>query len=152
MTEFTATKTGAVTGGVRLLLRAEGAALFLGPTLFYALADAPWGLYALLFFVPDLGLLGYLLGPRLGAIIYNALHATIGPLLLALAGVLTVEPLVGAISLIWLAHIGFDRMLGFGLKYAEGFGFTHLGRIGRRKHVKPVAIETIAPATHETAA
>jgi hypothetical protein len=35
------------------------------------------------------------------------------------------------IAMIWLAHIGFDRALGYGLKYASGFGFTHLGRIGK---------------------
>ncbi|HEY0328864.1 MAG TPA: DUF4260 domain-containing protein [Rhodopseudomonas sp.] len=146
MTESSATSAGAVTGGVRTLLRAEGAALFLGPTVFYALTDAPWELYALVFFAPDLGLLGYLLGRRIGAIGYNALHTTIGPLLLAIAGVLTAEPLAGAIATIWLAHIGFDRMFGLGLKYATGFRFTHLGRIGKQPDAKPADRATIDPA------
>ncbi|KIZ35148.1 MULTISPECIES: DUF4260 domain-containing protein [Rhodopseudomonas] len=125
------TRNGAVTGGIRTLMRVEGAALFFGPTLFYLISDAPWQLYALLFFAPDLALLGYLAGPRVGAIAYNALHSTIGPLLLAVAGVILLSPAAGPIALIWLAHIGFDRVLGFGLKYADGFKFTHLGRIGK---------------------
>jgi hypothetical protein len=43
------------------------------------------------------------------------------------------SPLTLSIALIWLAHIGIDRALGYGLKYSAGFGFTHLGRIGRQK-------------------
>ncbi|WP_398472211.1 DUF4260 family protein [Tardiphaga sp.] len=70
-------------------------------------------------------------GPRIGAGVYNATHATIGPLLLVLFGLVTAEPLPGSLAMIWLAHIGFDRMLGYGLKYETGFHFTHLGRIGK---------------------
>jgi hypothetical protein len=32
-------------------------------------------------------------------------------------------------GLIWLAHSGFDRMLGFGLKYPTFFGDTHLRHV-----------------------
>ena len=122
---------GAATGGVLTLLRWEGIALFAGPTLFYLISGAPWSLYALLFFAPDLSFLAYLAGPRIGAFVYNALHATIGPLMLVLVGLVLAEPLFGSISLIWLAHIGLDRGIGYGLKYTTGFGFTHLGRIGK---------------------
>lgn len=124
---------GAVTGGMTSLLRAEGAALFLGTTLFYLISDSPWELYAILFFAPDLGFLGYLAGPRVGALVYNALHTTIAPLLLAVGGLVILWPMAGTITLIWLAHIGFDRMLGYGLKYGSSFHDTHLGRIGRPK-------------------
>jgi hypothetical protein len=123
--------SGAATGGVLLLLRWEGVTLFAGPTVFYLFSGAPWSLYALLFLAPDLSFLAYLAGARVGAFVYNALHATIGPLLLVLVGLVLAEPLFGSISLIWLAHIGLDRALGFGLKYAAGFRLTHLGRIGR---------------------
>ncbi|MBC7579150.1 DUF4260 domain-containing protein [Tardiphaga sp.] len=123
--------SGAATGGIRDLLRWEGVALFMGMTLFYVLSGAPWQVYALLFFVPDLSMLGYLAGPRIGATLYNAAHATIGPLLLALAGLVLTEPAMGSISLIWLAHIGLDRAFGYGLKYTTGFSATHLGRVGK---------------------
>lgn len=88
-------------------------------------------MFALFFLAPDLSFLGYLGGARIGAIVYNAAHTLIGPLALALLGLLlSVTGLVAA-ALIWIAHIGFDRLLGYGLKYGAGFGYTHLGRIGR---------------------
>ncbi|ACF02119.1 conserved hypothetical protein [Rhodopseudomonas palustris TIE-1] len=118
-------------GGILTVLRAEGLALFAGCTLFYVISDAPWELYALLFFAPDLGFLGYLAGSKVGAAVYNALHSTIGPLLLAIAGIVLVVPYAGTVAMIWLAHIGFDRALGYGLKYKTGFRVTHLGPIGK---------------------
>ena len=131
MTNIGASTSGAPTGGVLTLLRAEGAALFAGATLFYQVSDAPWSLYALLFLVPDLSFLAYLHGPRAGAFAYNIVHATVGPLMLALLSLVLVKPVLGTVSLIWLAHIGLDRALGYGLKYDAGFALTHLGRIGK---------------------
>jgi hypothetical protein len=121
---------GAVTGEVRALLRIEGLALFCAAILFYGISGASWWLFAVLFLAPDLSFAAYLAGARLGAMGYNALHATIGPLLLALVSLAMGWPMAGPVALIWLAHIGFDRALGYGLKYKAGFGFTHLGRIG----------------------
>jgi hypothetical protein len=123
--------TGAVSGGVRTLLRLEGLTLFAGMTLLYALWGGPWWLYFTLFLAPDLSFLAYLGGPRVGAVGYNAAHSYIVPLALLTAGFGFVPPLVLSVAMIWLAHIGFDRALGYGLKYTAGFGFTHLGRIGR---------------------
>ena len=123
--------SGAATGGVRDLLRWEGAALFAGMTLFFWISGAPWQIYALFFFVPDLSFLAYLAGPRIGAVVYNAAHVTIGPMVLAMLGLVFAEPALGSVALIWLAHIGLDRALGYGLKYGTGFRYTHLGRIGR---------------------
>ena len=119
-----------VSGGVRLLLRLEGLALLAGAAVLYGATGAPWWLFALLFLVPDLSMLGYLEGPRIGAAAYNAAHATLGPVALGLIG-WAVVPGVLPLALIWLAHIRFDRVLGYGLKYASGFRDTHLGQIGR---------------------
>ena len=69
-------------------------------------------------------------GPRIGAVVYNAFHSYVGPALLA--AVCLLAGLSTAVPLIWAAHIGFDRALGYGLKYASGFSDTHLGVIGRR--------------------
>jgi Domain of unknown function (DUF4260) len=122
---------GTVSGGVKTLLRLEGLVLFAGMTALYALWAGPWWLYAVLFFAPDLSFVAYLAGPKIGAWAYNAVHATIIPLGLLTVGFGFAPPLVLSLALIWLAHIGFDRALGYGLKYSAGFGFTHLGRIGR---------------------
>jgi Domain of unknown function (DUF4260) len=120
----------AVAGTPRLLLRLEGAALVLVAAALYWRLGESWWMFAILILAPDLSLLAYFGGPRFGAIVYNALHATVGPFVLALAGMVLPWELAIALTLIWLAHIGADRALGYGLKYASGFGFTHLGRIG----------------------
>ena len=123
--------TGAVTGGLRTMLRLEGLALFLGMTLLYWVWDGSWWVYAVLFFAPDLSFAGYLAGPKVGAIVYNAAHSYLAPVALMTAGLAMASPLVLSIAMIWLAHIGIDRALGYGLKYQAGFAFTHLGRIGK---------------------
>ena len=122
---------GAGSGGLRTLLRLEGLTLFVGMTLLYAVWDGSWWVYAILFLVPDLSFAAYLAGPRVGAIVYNAAHSYMAPMGLMTTGFALSSPLVLSIAMIWLAHIGIDRALGYGLKYFSGFGFTHLGRIGR---------------------
>lgn len=126
-----ATGAGSASGGVRLMLRLEGLAVLLLATAAYAWQDAGWGLFAALFLLPDLSFLAYLAGPRVGAAAYNAAHSHIGALVLLALGVLAAMPAALAVALVWLAHIGFDRALGYGLKYAAGFDRTHLGRIGQ---------------------
>jgi Domain of unknown function (DUF4260) len=133
MTDITMTgTTGAATGGVRLLLRLEGLGLLILALLLYSNTDLPWLTFAVLFLVPDLGFLGYLAGPRVGAATYNLMHHKFGPMLLIIVShFFAAHGIVFAIGLIWLAHIGMDRAIGFGLKYSTGFAFTHLGRAGR---------------------
>jgi hypothetical protein len=125
------TPTGAVSGGLRTLLRLEGLTLFAGMTLLYGLWGGPWWLYAVLFLAPDLSFLGYLAGAKIGAIVYNAAHSYMAPMTMITVGFGFAPPIVLSVALIWLAHIGLDRALGYGLKYAAGFRFTHLGEIGR---------------------
>ena len=121
----------AAAGGVRALLRVEGAVVLGVALAAYAQFGAGWGVFALWLLAPDLSLLGYLAGPRVGAALYNVAHSYVGPVLLLALGVLAAMPWAVAGSLIWLVHIGFDRALGYGLKYAAGFAATHLGRIGK---------------------
>lgn len=121
--------TGSVTGPVRAWLRLEGLIVLLFAILLYARGDYSWVVFAALFLVPDISFAAYLAGPRVGAVVYNMAHSYVGPLVLAaacLAAGRTPE-----LALIWTAHVGFDRALGFGLKYPTAFGDTHLGRIGR---------------------
>ena len=120
-----------VAGGSRIVLRFEGAALFCAASVAYWWQGGGWLLYAVLFFTPDFSFVAYLAGPRLGALAYNALHATLGPLALAAAGLYFAVPTALLVAMIWLAHVGFDRALGYGLKYASAFADTHLGRIGQ---------------------
>jgi hypothetical protein len=123
---------GSANGGVRLLLRAEGLVMLAASVAAYAQFGAGWGWFAALFLLPDLSLLAYLAGPRRGALAYNAAHSYLGAVGLLAVGVLSASPLLLAAALVWCAHIGFDRLLGYGLKYSAGFAHTHLGRLGRR--------------------
>jgi len=99
----------------------------------YARTGASWWLFAALWLAPDLSMLGYLAGPCRGARVYNAFHTYVGPVVLALSALLLHAHGLTPIALIWANHIGVDRLLGFGLKYADGFGFTHLGRVGKQR-------------------
>ncbi len=95
-------------------------------------ATQPWWLYVLVFFAPDLGFLGYLAGPRVGAAVYNLLHLYgMGLVLAVLGGVIVGTDVCLSLGFLWMGHVGFDRMLGYGLKLPSAFADTHLGRIGK---------------------
>jgi hypothetical protein len=97
----------------RPLLHLEGATVFALSLLAYHWSHGSWILFVLLFLVPDLSMVGYLANARVGAITYNAVHSYAVPLAVAAYSFGTHRPAVRALSLIWIAHIGFDRMLGF---------------------------------------
>jgi hypothetical protein len=121
---------GAVEGMPRLLLRIEGAALTLAAVFMFHRIGGNWWLFAALILVPDVSFAGYLINTRIGAIAYNTMHVTLGPLVCAALGFLLPSFDLLSIALIWAAHVGIDRAFGYGLKYGAGFGLTHLGRIG----------------------
>lgn len=128
--------SGATTGAVRIVLRLEGLCLLIAAFIAYAKSGFGWGTFALYFLMPDLSFFGYLAGPRVGAISYNLAHSYIGAVACIGAGLALSAPTILCAGIIWCAHIGFDRALGYGLKYHAGFGFTHLGRIGRFSPVR----------------
>jgi len=115
--------------GPRLLLHAEGLVVLIAATVAYGKLGASWGLFALLFLAPDVAALGYLRGHAVGAWAYNTLHTYLGPALLAAAAAALDAPGLYPFVLIWFAHIGFDRLLGYGLKYPSAFKDTHLHRV-----------------------
>ena len=125
---MTSPPSGTTTGNVRVWLRLEGLAVAAVAAYLYARGGHSWLLFAALFLVPDLSFAAFLAGPRVGAHGYNLVHSYVGPLALAAASLATGRPPV--VALIWLAHIGVDRLLGYGLKYPTSFGHTHLGMVG----------------------
>ncbi|MBV9878344.1 MAG: DUF4260 domain-containing protein [Verrucomicrobia bacterium] len=112
-----------------LLLRIEGALDLALSLIFFEAIHGSWLLFILLVLVPDLAMLGYLRGARLGTVCYNLVHTLVGPFLIVAYAYLTKSLWLLPYALIWTAHIGLDRMLGFGLKYPTRFGDTHLGRM-----------------------
>ena len=132
----------------RLLLRCEGAATLVVATALYGARGGAWPLFLVLLLVPDLSALGYLVNSVTGAAWYNAAHTYLVPVALGAVGLAGGHAAVLLVALIWGAHIGLDRALGYGLKYPAGFTATHLGGatvsaqqpLGRR----PEAQETAA--------
>ena len=129
-----ATTDGGTSGSFLLvrpavMLRTEGAVMLVGSALLYWLDGESWWLFALLLLAPDVSMVGYLVGPRVGAAVYNAVHSYPLPATLAMVGLLAGAPLAVSVALVWFAHIGMDRLVGYGLKYPSGFGDAHLGRV-----------------------
>ena len=115
---------------IRLTLQAEGAAIAAVSILAYAQLGGSWIMFAVLILSPDLFMLGYLAGPRIGAFCYNLGHSYLTPLALA-AGAWVFDSSLGfELALIWVTHIAADRAIGYGLKYATHFKDTHLNRAG----------------------
>jgi hypothetical protein len=111
------------------MLRVEGATLLAGSVLLYWTSGGSWWLFALLLLAPDLSMLGYLAGRRVGAVAYNAFHSYPLPAALGLVGLFVGAPLAVSVALVWFAHIGMDRLMGYGLKYPTDFKDTHLQRV-----------------------
>ena len=115
--------------GPNILLRLEGLATLTASVLLFPRLGGRWGIFALLFLAPDLAMLGYLANPRLGSILYDAVHSYVSVALLVAIALLTGHPSWLPFLSILAAHIGFDRALGYGLKYATSFQDTHLQRV-----------------------
>jgi hypothetical protein len=121
-----------------VFLRVEGAVLLGMATFLYALAEGGWILFLVVLLAPDVSILGYARGTRVGAFVYNSFHTYLPPAVLVAAGLAVEARLPVLLGLIWFAHIGMDRMLGFGLKRTAGFRDTHLGRIGGARERRSV--------------
>jgi hypothetical protein len=111
----------------------EGGVVLVLALLVYWKLSGSWLLLIVLILAPDLFMLGYLRGPRLGGAIYNLGHTWLLPGIVVVAGVLGSTSLLLQLALIWFGHIGVDRLLGYGLKLPSSFQDTHLGRIGRNR-------------------
>ena len=113
----------------RVLLRLEGVAVGASATIVYFWADHPWWLLAVLALAPDLAVVAYAAGPRVGAVAYDIVHTYALPVVVGAAGAVADSRVAVAVALIWLTHIGVDRAIGYGLKYPSGFTDTHLQRV-----------------------
>jgi hypothetical protein len=118
------------------ILKLESAGLFLIFTgAYFHLYPGTWKFYIALFFVPDVSFSFFLITKKLGAIAYNIFHHQGILVLLFLIGFYVKEDSIMKVALIFLAHSTFDRVAGYGLKYFDSFDHTHLGWIGKSKHL-----------------
>lgn len=124
-----------VAGNVKWILRVEGLSILSLALYIYSSMGFSWAVFGIYFLAPDLSFLGYIVNIKVGAIAYNCAHSLIGACIVLGLGVGIGGELFQVVGLIWVAHIGFDRAMGYGLKYGKGFGYTHLGLIGKTKQL-----------------
>jgi hypothetical protein len=118
-----------------VLLRVESLLVLVGSTALYRHFGGSWLLFIVLFFAPDISIAVYLVSARLGWRAYNLAHTYASPLLVIGLSVLTDHLRVAVFGLIWCAHIGWDRLLAFGMKLGEAFWETHLGPLHREREL-----------------
>ena len=114
---------------LRFYLQLEGLVALIAATAIYHSLHLSWWFYGILFFTPDVFMLGYLINLRIGALLYNLGHTYTTPGVALGMGWLLGSTTLFAVGLIWFAHIGFDRLLGYGLKCDSGFKDTHLQKV-----------------------
>jgi len=118
---------------VKMILRLEGLAALVIAVVAYGALGGNWWLFALLILAPDLSFAGFAAGQKVGVYCYNSVHNYALPLAIGLLAYLFGQMAILPFVAIWVAHIGADRLLGYGLKYADAPQQTHLGRIGKQK-------------------
>lgn len=113
------------------ILRLEELGIFLLSTFLYSTLDYPWWLFLLFLLTPDLGAIGYLVGPRVGAITYNLTHHKGLAATFYILGALLSIPILQLVGIIMLAHSSLDRIFGYGMKFTDSHYHTHLGWVGK---------------------
>ena len=117
------------------ILKIEELAMFAFSLYLFNQLSYAWWVFPVLLLTPDIGVLGYLVNPRMGAWMYNVFHHKGLAVLVGAVGLYTGLPFLMLAGTILFAHASFDRMLGYGLKYTDSFHHTHLGIIKKEKKV-----------------
>ncbi|MBX9782267.1 MAG: DUF4260 domain-containing protein [Chitinophagaceae bacterium] len=119
---------------MKLVLKLEELAMWIGCIILLYFFQVNWWWYLLMFLGPDVSMLGYLAGNKIGAWSYNLFHHKGLALLICVIAYLLklVFPLfdsdwVFVLGIVLFGHSSMDRFFGYGLKYENGFKFTHLG-------------------------
>lgn len=118
---------------MKQLLRLEELTLFLASIYLFSLLGYPWWIFLILLLLPDIGMIGYAINPRIGAITYNLFHHKSVGIITGGLGIIFKSPVLLLIGIVLFAHACMDRMLGYGLKYPDSFWNTHLGTIKKPK-------------------
>ncbi|RAI89404.1 DUF4260 domain-containing protein [Algoriphagus yeomjeoni] len=119
---------------MRYLLKLEEAGLFLLSIYIFTTLNLAWWWFPALLLLPDIGMIGYLFSPKIGAITYNLFHHRLIAVCAGLYGLAFESKYLMLAGIILFAHISFDRLMGYGLKYNDSFDHTHLGMIGKAKN------------------
>lgn len=114
---------------IKYILQLEGAAILSLAIYLFAKSNGSWWMFGLLLLSTDLAMILYLFGLKIGTFSYNLVHNYILPVGMVIFGLHFANELAVQLSLIWFAHIGMDKMVGYGLKYSTGFKHTHFEKV-----------------------
>jgi len=117
---------------MKTTLKIEELAQFGLGVLFFTMLNFKWWVFPALLLTPDIGMLGYLINPKVGAIIYNFFHHKAVAIIVMVVGYLHLGEVVTLIGVILFSHAAFDRIFGYGLKYSDSFKNTHLGSLEKK--------------------
>lgn len=119
---------------MKTILRLEELAMTAAALYILSIHNLGFSLWTwlLLFFTPDISMLGYAVNSRIGAFIYNLFHHKGIAIAIMLSGYFLNNETMIAVGALLFAHSSFDRIMGYGLKYTDSFQNTHLGPIGKK--------------------
>ncbi|MEA5460523.1 DUF4260 domain-containing protein [Arcicella sp. LKC2W] len=116
------------------LLKLEELAEFILGIFIFSHLDFAWWYFPLLLLSPDIGMLGYLVNPKIGACLYNLFHHKALAIMILAFGFVQHNQLMMMVGTILFSHAAFDRAMGYGLKYEDSFANTHLGKVGKERN------------------
>lgn len=111
-------------------LKVEELAQFILGIILFSQLSYSWWVFPALLLVPDIGMLGYLISPKIGALCYNLFHNKSVAILFMVMGFFYWGEVFTLVGIILFSHSALDRIFGYGLKYPDSFKNTHLGKIG----------------------
>lgn len=112
-------------------LKIEELFMFLLGVFMFNQLNFGWWWFLVLILTPDIGMLGYLMNPKIGAITYNLFHHKAIAVSLYLVGIYFQNTIIQLMGVILFSHASLDRVFGYGLKFFDNFKHTHLGQIGK---------------------
>ncbi|KIQ24183.1 hypothetical protein RT99_03670 [Flavobacterium sp. MEB061] len=116
---------------MKTVIKLEEVGLFILGIYLFSLLDYQWWWFLVLILAPDFSMLGYVFNNKTGAFMYNIFHHRGIAVLIYLTGCYLKLASLQLVGVILFSHSAMDRMFGYGLKYEQGFKYTHLGEIGK---------------------
>jgi len=112
---------------MKTLLKSEELIQFLAAIYLFSRLNFAWWWFPALILVPDISMIGYLVNPAIGAVLYNIVHHKCLGIAIGLVGLMLGNQQLMLAGVILFAHSSMDRTMGYGLKYFDSFKHTSLG-------------------------
>lgn len=112
---------------MKTLLKSEELIQFLAAIYLFSQLNFAWWWFPALLLLPDISMVGYLINPAVGAVLYNVAHHKGLGIVIGLLGLMIGSQNLMLAGVVLFAHSSMDRVAGYGLKYLDSFKHTSLG-------------------------